>query len=224
MNWKDLAYFNWGTRIRAEINKHLAERVGCTKKGADGNFVFSGDDWRGIIRIPKPFSKDGLPTDQKNVLRVKHIPLGPEVFIIDLHIDPADPHTRDDSYILLNEDGSEHQRKHVGDDAVPGDDHLTLVFTGLQRGLAYSLLIDEGREGEHFAFHNVLLDDLLETTADPDARIDDPGPHAEPEDYDSLEYEEEFPEVPAELREPRRSTSWAIVDRPPTEGVNDPVV
>jgi len=224
MSWPDLAYFNWGTRMPAEINKHLVSKVGCTKKGGDGNFVFSGDDWPGIVRFPKPFFKDGLPTDQKNVLRVKHIPPGPEVFIINLHIDPADPQTRDDSYILLNEDGSEHQRKHVGDDAVPGDDHLTLVFTGLRRGLAYSLLINEGREGEHFAFHNVLLDDLLETTADSDAKIDDVGPCAEPEDYDSIELEEGFPEIAAELREPRRSTSGATVDRPPTEGVNDPIV
>jgi hypothetical protein len=71
MNWKDLAYFNWGTRVPEEINCHLASAVGCSKKAPDGNYVFSGDDWPGIIRIPKPFSKEGLPTDEMNILRVE---------------------------------------------------------------------------------------------------------------------------------------------------------
>jgi hypothetical protein len=71
MSWKDLAYFNWGTRDGEEINRYLASAVGCSQKAPDGSYVFSGDDWPGIIRIPRPFSKDGLPTNEMNILRVE---------------------------------------------------------------------------------------------------------------------------------------------------------
>ena len=71
MSWDELAYFNWGTKVPEEIQRHLAAAVGCRKKAEDGSFVFSSDDQPGIIRIPKPFSRDGLRTDEKNVLRVR---------------------------------------------------------------------------------------------------------------------------------------------------------
>jgi len=71
MSWDELAYFNWGTKVPEEVKRHLAAAVGCRKKAADGSFIFSSDDQPGIIRIPKSFSKDGLRTDEKNVLRVR---------------------------------------------------------------------------------------------------------------------------------------------------------
>ena len=76
----------------------------------------------------------------------------PEVFVIDLYIDPADPRTHDDVYRLLNDDGSEHQRRVAADDAVPGDDLWRLeyqigdiVFNEFE---AFTIYFDPARYGE----------------------------------------------------------------------------
>jgi hypothetical protein len=146
----------------------------------------------------------------------------PSVFVIDLYIDPASPRAQNDVYILLNEDGSEHQRRTVADDAVPGDDKLTLVFTELHRGLRYNLLIHEGAEGEYYAFHQVLLADLIQTDANPDAAVDAAGDQPEPKEYASLNLEEELPELPEEVHE-HHPLGWEIADRIPTRDTNDRV-
>jgi hypothetical protein len=159
-----------------------------------------------------------LAPDRLNTL------VAPAVFVIDLHVDPSDPRARDDRYILLNEDGSEHQRRTVADDAVPGDDRLTLVFTGLRHGLRYTLLVDEGREGHHYAFHQMLLEDLLRFADETHADGGGSGEAPHPDGYDSLEFEEHAPEVPEELREPRAQAGGSVRDRRSTEGVDDPIV
>src|SRR5262245_6336840 len=89
-----------------------------------------------------------------------------ETFIIDLYINPDDPHAQDDVYSLLNEDGSVHQKRTVKDDGRADDGILTLCFTGLERGQKYSLDVDLGDEGRYFAFYSVPLEDLLETAKD----------------------------------------------------------
>jgi hypothetical protein len=71
MSWPDLAYFNWGTRVPEEINRFLAFEVGSTQKGKSGDVAFKSSDQPGLIRIPRRFSRSDLPTDTKNVLRVR---------------------------------------------------------------------------------------------------------------------------------------------------------
>src|SRR6476469_7767920 len=79
----------------------------------------------------------------------------PDRFILDLHIDPDSDHAQKCVYSLLNEDGSVHQRRTPADDAIPGDDKLTLVFTGLSKGLRYTLEVDDGDDGSYYLFYHV---------------------------------------------------------------------
>ena len=78
MAWEELAYFNWGTKDSKEVDRVLELWMGCTTQGAQGGRVFTGREEPGLIRIPRPFSKDGLATDTKNVLRVRRpqLPFG----------------------------------------------------------------------------------------------------------------------------------------------------
>ncbi len=147
----------------------------------------------------------------------------PSVFIIDLYIDSATQHARQDVYIVLNEDGSEHQRHTVADDAVQGDDRITLVFTGMRKGLRYSLIVDEGSEGSYYVFHNLLLDDLLDTDANPDSTVDAAGDQPEPDKYDSMALEDQLPDIPDDLRG-HQPSGWEIADLPPTEGAGESIV
>ncbi|MFI5382019.1 MAG: LysM peptidoglycan-binding domain-containing protein [Tepidisphaerales bacterium] len=74
MTWQDLAKFNWGTDVPDEINKHLRDDVGCTKKTADGlNYVFDNSDHPGIVFIPHNWEQDNLATSQRHVLRVRRM-------------------------------------------------------------------------------------------------------------------------------------------------------
>ena len=74
MTWQDLAKFNWGTDVPDEINKHLRDEVGCTKKTADGhNYVFDDSDHPGIVFIPHQWEQDGLATTQRHVIRVRRM-------------------------------------------------------------------------------------------------------------------------------------------------------
>jgi hypothetical protein len=72
LTWQRLARFNWGTEDPKEINEHLRDHVGCTKKTADGkNYVFSSDDDPGIVYIPRPWSLEDLETDRAHTIRVR---------------------------------------------------------------------------------------------------------------------------------------------------------
>jgi hypothetical protein len=74
MKWQDLARFNWGTDVPKEINVHLVDEVGCTKKTKDGkNYVFTDDDSPGIVYIPTKWSETGLATEKTHVVRVKPV-------------------------------------------------------------------------------------------------------------------------------------------------------
>jgi len=147
----------------------------------------------------------------------------PDVFVVDLYLDPDDPRRRNDVYIMLNEDGSEHQRRNVSDEAVSGGDRLTLVFTGLRAGLRYSLLVDEGSAGQYYAFHNILFEDLVATDANPQATIDSPGDQPLPTEYSSLQPEQNLPALPADLLQPQ-SSGWAIAERDPSTGTDEAIV
>jgi hypothetical protein len=74
MPWQDLAKFNWGTAVPDEINKHLAQDVGCRNKTKDGkNYVFDSGDQPGIVYIPAAWSQSGLSTGGTHVIRVKRV-------------------------------------------------------------------------------------------------------------------------------------------------------
>jgi len=72
LTWKELAKFNWGTDVPDEINKHLRDDVGCTKKTKDGlNYVFDNSDKPGIVLIPKKWEEIGLAPGGRHVVRVR---------------------------------------------------------------------------------------------------------------------------------------------------------
>jgi hypothetical protein len=78
MAWEELAYFNWGTKDSKEVDRLLELWMGCTTQDGQGGRVFTGREEPGLIRIPRLFSKSGLATDTKNVLRVQRpkLPFG----------------------------------------------------------------------------------------------------------------------------------------------------
>jgi hypothetical protein len=54
MSEQDLANFNWKTKNPDEIEKHLANEIGCTKKSADGKkYILDDADEPGILYIPQ---------------------------------------------------------------------------------------------------------------------------------------------------------------------------
>jgi hypothetical protein len=66
-----LAKFNWGTDAPAEVNKHLRDDVGCTKKDAADNYLLDDSDRPGIIFIPQVWLAEGLETGRTHVVRVR---------------------------------------------------------------------------------------------------------------------------------------------------------
>jgi hypothetical protein len=72
MSWKELAEFNWGTSNPDEINQHLRDDVGCSEKTPDGfNYRFTSEDEPGLLYVPRPWSQEGLATEQTHVIRVR---------------------------------------------------------------------------------------------------------------------------------------------------------
>jgi len=77
LTWQKLADFNWGTTEPNEINRCLKNRVGCTRKTADGkNYIFDSSDDPGILYVPKPWRLSGLDVRRTHVVRVHVIPQG----------------------------------------------------------------------------------------------------------------------------------------------------
>jgi hypothetical protein len=53
LTWQELARYNFGTDVPAEVSRHLYDKVGCRKRTFDGhNYVFTSKDQPGIIQIP----------------------------------------------------------------------------------------------------------------------------------------------------------------------------
>lgn len=80
MTWQRLAFFNWGTTDRSKINAALKEKVGCTKRTADGqNYIFDDADEPGIVYIPRAWWLADLTTGQTHTIvteRVDSLPIG----------------------------------------------------------------------------------------------------------------------------------------------------
>ncbi|ATB48286.1 LysM peptidoglycan-binding domain-containing protein [Corallococcus macrosporus] len=69
-----LTRFNWDTTDAADIERHLILDVGCTRKGARGQYVFTREDDPGILYIPRPEAVPRLPVEHSHILRVKRVP------------------------------------------------------------------------------------------------------------------------------------------------------
>ena len=72
MTWRELARFNWGTDVPAQINDHLRDDVGCTRTTRDGkNYVFHEGDNPGILFVPHEWKSTGLATNREHVFRLR---------------------------------------------------------------------------------------------------------------------------------------------------------
>lgn len=72
LTWRDVARFNFGTDVPADVNRCLHEFTGCTKRTADGkNYVFTDADEPGIIYIPKSSDRLTLATGKRHRIRTK---------------------------------------------------------------------------------------------------------------------------------------------------------
>ena len=126
----------------------------------------------------------------------------PPRFIIDLHVKPDSDHIRKCVYSLLNEDGSVHQTRTAAQDAIPGDDRLTLVYTDLHHGLRYTLEVDDGGGGSYYLFYKVPLERLIQVDGDYEGTDEGPGDQNHPEKYDDLIFDETIPQLDEDRRKP----------------------
>lgn len=83
---------------------------------------------------------------------------------IEIHCDPDDPTRTDDSATLESTDGA-YKKTLQWDDGEKVDNGVIFKFPDVQPDKSYSLLIDQGKEGEPFyAFKNVeATKELLKT-------------------------------------------------------------
>lgn len=147
MTWQHLAVFNWGTCEVDEINRHLFAEVGCRKKTADGrNYVFDDADDPGIVLLPRHWSRAGLPTAQRHVLRVRPAELPARPLCIRLHIDPAEAEKRHERFRLSSAGGAFEQTKTMAD-LIKEEEFVDLRFTGVPTRLSYSIeLLADGAD------------------------------------------------------------------------------
>jgi len=104
-SWQEVANFNWGTSDPNEINHHLVEIVGCTKKTKDRkNYMFDSSDDPGLVWVPVKWKYSGLPADNTHTVRV----LPSHCMIIRLVDDRAHP-IPDTAYKVTFEDGTVRQ-------------------------------------------------------------------------------------------------------------------
>lgn len=101
-----------------------------------------------------------LTASKLQILRAK--PDRDGKLILRVEVDPNDPLSADDRFILLSKHGDfTPQVRSVTDDQAAGDAVTDLAFADLDRALAYSLRIDPGAEGEpYFLFEEVPFQDL----------------------------------------------------------------
>jgi hypothetical protein len=135
MTWQELAKFNWDTDVPDEINKHLRDEVGCTKKTRDGyNYMFDNSDDPGIIYLPKSkdWKESGLQTDKTHTLRVRKITPVVVDLVIPLEIDLDDDPSRDDQIRLRALDGTFQQTLVSSDPRVEQSAEHPLLLYGFK--------------------------------------------------------------------------------------------
>jgi hypothetical protein len=80
ITWQELAKFNWGTEKPSEINVHLRNDIGCTKRTTDGfNYIFTSKDDPGIIYLPEEIPAKSYTTNSEHIITV--IPIVKKSFI-----------------------------------------------------------------------------------------------------------------------------------------------
>ncbi len=82
MTAEELAFFNFETADRDDIDEHLVFEVGCTEKTDDeSQYVFTDDDDPGILFVPEPWKIKGLSTGGRHIIRAEpkhHVELSGE--------------------------------------------------------------------------------------------------------------------------------------------------
>jgi hypothetical protein len=155
MTWKELAKFNWGTDLPGEINQHLRDDVGCTKKTSDGaNYVFDDSDDPGIVYIPKPWKQQGLATAKTHVFKAKVI-YSSCALCVRLDIDPQEAAKNEDKFILSSSDQSYSVTKTVKDDKQEGDQYIDLRYAKLNPDQSYTLKVTMADGSEVTVFEDI---------------------------------------------------------------------
>ena len=180
LTWQELAEFNWGTSVAAEVTEYLRGDVGCKLRG--GWCAFDSADDPGIVHVPKPWLKSGLATEQTHTIRLKTVP-GLSVWIR-LDVTPEEAADVGDRFVLTSTDGSYSKEKTVKDDQVPGDAYIDLRYTGLSREKSYTLKVKTSAGASLTLFENAPYDDLagLSSTAgteseeEEDSSVSEPAP------------------------------------------------
>jgi len=197
MTWKELANFNWGVQTPNEINEHLREDVGCTKKTSDGaNYVFDDSDDPGIVYLPKPWKQEGLATGKTHVFKVKAIYTSCAL-CVRLDIDPDEAARNEDKFILTSDDQSYSSTKTVKDDKQEGDQYIDLLYSKLNPDKSYTLKVTTADGSEVTVFADIPYAELagLSPKAESGAPKKDESPEEE------KEVPEEGPESPDYLGE-----------------------
>ena len=160
LKWEDLAFFNWATRAPEEIDRHLLDDVGCTKRAAEEgtSFVFDDSDAPGVILVPRRWKQPGLATRRQHIVRVG--PVGGGMIHLRVHLGDEPPDQR--SFRLFSTDGSCEQTKTAADDARldDGAETLDLFFSGCSPNLRYSFEAMSAGASPETYFEDVPYDEL----------------------------------------------------------------
>lgn len=162
---RDLATFNFGGAEPAELDACLRDQVGCTKKGADGHYVFDDTDEPGIVYVPKPWTGK-VPGDKLHEVRVRHIERKLPALKFWYQLEMEGQFAKNDFLTLEAEDGSWKHELPVGGlkEVEPG--WVELVFPEPPAGVRFQLVQDP-RDGHSpfYVFKGVSYGDLLEAAA-----------------------------------------------------------
>jgi len=129
----------------------------------------------------------GSPTPAPPVFRAGHryvlrVGRAGPCLEVEVAVDPADPATHDDSFTLRSADGAYEMKKTVADDVKPGDQVVTLRFTGVEPAAKYSLEVDPGAGGEpYFLFVDRPLGQAPDAPAAPEPEAAGAAPPSAPE-------------------------------------------
>ncbi len=161
-----LAYFNFGVYEPEAIEAALRDEVGCLHRNKDGKYVFDDSDEPGIVYVPSPWSKQGLPVDVENEVRVRRVErVLPDLKFwlqIDVHAEKA----KDDKVILETVDGSWKHELEVKSLSEPEPGYVEAVFPSAPAGKRFNLVQDDNEGGEqHFVFEGLSYGDIREALA-----------------------------------------------------------
>lgn len=166
--WQDLSKFNWGTGNPNQINEHLRDVVGCTKKTADGhNYIFTSSDDPGIVFIPAKWSEAGLATNQEHIVRVRRASAARTMTISYLIGSAAQFTDAYPKYVLESTDGAYRSEKSPQDDLVDGDEYMQLRFTDLLPGKQYRLTCFHAADFDEVVFDDAPYERIIDQQREP---------------------------------------------------------